>query len=1063
MKAPTADYSSLSQALSSKNSALQTSYSAKDASNWKSSYDIQQKSFELSKKSLDLSDKSLDLSNRSLDLQEEQTNVNGIINMTNAAVNLVEKSVGLYTAIKEAKQDDITQTLTQSSTAMANEWQTQLQMNSDYMTDTIDPVTGGATIALTEKGQKAYDALMEKYFPSDTKYGWGMDDTATQLKESLRVSCLTYAQSQGLQNIQTNADTVFTYNYEDALEADLTSGNIESIEVSDGAGGTKSLPLGTQSKALIDSRPYMTDDWRTAMYEKASADLISKRGTAIISDITQGYGDGTYINDAEARAALDTTIEAHLDTITDPTARTEAEKSIETAITSGIKTYFTNLQTSIIESDTDSYTSLKNLYETALVKKKGTDGKWTTGYYYSLFFDENDEPNPYITDGTYTTIMSSGTAKLKEIEDTAGTTFTSQVNKEFTELNNKYTSGQINATEYGSGVETIMSVYNDQTVDENGNVVITNWRVGSRASEAWEVYKAQLKTAMPEELSSNPMLAAKLDALFGTLFEGDDTSYNKLTGEQEARAASIKQDATDQLTALLMGDPSLWKDTNALYNKMDYILSQYTKEWMDFTNSSVTKVTAGQALTGTEVTGPFGDLMEQMTDEWSAEIEPYISADGTYDRSHGEPVMGVNDSLNNAITNLGTALNAEGAGITDTRAGSIKFKLNDDGTLYRDDDGNLEVESIVWSGVTNGTDTDVVYNLKKKKWSNGVSTGDTSGATNADLEQKEYEDAEATLLGGQQIEAIDGFLEDNAKPMYSDTISFLQDNCVIEEELDATLTIFYNRYKEGKFMPGESFDYYEDYMNSIVDTVVSSKGWSYNPNRVVTTRATVGNSTDTAPKTYREIDDTERAEQEAAQKAHRDAFKTSTTSEAQPAVEQTADTEETIEETTEKKETSTDAFKAAQTYATEHSRASAGDVYQYLKGFKDQSEFEDARQGLIYEVQNSNFLRSKVDDPEAVINGYADDIRKKNGWTAPQTDNSEYSSISFTEYLGGKDTVTEAEMSKFIEGSADPDKAVKEIKQAVYNGLRVNQTFNTSLNDYLTKKLAEVKKERKGN
>lgn len=890
MKAPTADYSSLSQALSSKNSALQTSYSAKDASNWKSSYDIQQKSFELSKKSLDLSDKSLNLSNRSLNLQEEQTNVNGIINMTNAAVNLVEKSVGLYTAIKEAKQDDITQTLTQSSTAMANEWQTQLQMNSDYMTDTIDPVTGGATIALTEKGQKAYDALMEKYFPSDTKYGWGMDDTASQLKESLRVSCLTYAQSQGLQNIQANADTVFTYNYEDALEADLTSGNIESVEVSDGAGGTKSLPLGTQSKALIDSRPYMTDDWRTAMYEKASADLISKRGTAIISDITQGYGDGTYINDAEARAALDTTIEAHLDTITDPTARADAEKSIETAITSGIKTYFANLQTSIIESDTDSYTTLKNLYETALVKKKGTDGKWTTGYYYSLFFDENDEPNPYITDGTYTTIMSSGTAKLKEIEDTAGTTFTSQVNKEFTELNNKYTSGQITATEYGSGVETIMSVYNDQTVDKDGNVVITDWRVGSRASEAWEVYKAQLKTAMPEELSSNPMLSAKLDALFGTLFEGDDTSYNKLTGEQKARAASIKQDATDQLTALLMGDPSLWKDTNALYNSMDYILSQYTKEWMDFTDTTVTKVNTWQTLTGTEVTGSFNALMDDFTREWSEDVEPYISADGTYDRSYGEPVMGVNDSLNSAITALGDRFNSEGAGITDTRAGSIKFKLKEDGSLDRDKDGNLIVKSIVWSGVTNGTGTDVVYDLATKKWTNGVSPDDTSGATNADLEQKEYEDAEAALAGGPQIEAIDGFLEDNAKPMYSDVISFLEDNCTTEEELDATLTILYNRYKEGRFMPGESFDYYEDYMNSIVDTVVSAKGWSYNPNRVVTTRATVtpskseediaaefhNNAFDTYQKKHSTSDTTEeesRREEQDAAADHISAFK----------------------------------------------------------------------------------------------------------------------------------------------------------------------------------------------
>lgn len=71
MKAPTADYSPLSQALSAKSSAKQAKYSAKDTSNWKNRYRIQQDSFSLSEDALDM--------------QESQTTWSGILNSIEAA------------------------------------------------------------------------------------------------------------------------------------------------------------------------------------------------------------------------------------------------------------------------------------------------------------------------------------------------------------------------------------------------------------------------------------------------------------------------------------------------------------------------------------------------------------------------------------------------------------------------------------------------------------------------------------------------------------------------------------------------------------------------------------------------------------------------------------------------------------------------------------------------------------------------------------------------------------------------------------------------------------------
>lgn len=76
-----------------------------------------------------------------------------------------------------------------------------------------------------------------------------------------------------------------------------------------------------------------------------------------------------------------------------------------------------------------------------------------------------------------------------------------------------------------------------------------------------------------------------------------------------------------------------------------------------------------------------------------------------------------------------------------------------------------------------------------------------------------------------------------------------------------------------------------------------------------------------------------------------------------------------------------DAFRAAQQYAKDHPKISTSELYQHLKSIDNKADFEDAVQGFIYEAQTSTFLKEKVEDPVAVINGYADDIRNK-VWSA---------------------------------------------------------------------------------
>lgn len=813
MKAPTADYSSLSQALSAKNNALQSSYAAKDASNWKSSYDIQQQSFNLSKKALSL--------------QEENTKFNGIANLVSSLGTLASKVAGWGEEIYSAHKDKGEQELTMNATQMSSEWQTLLNMNPDFMTEFDDPVTGAKTLGLSEKGQAAYEKLEAKYFPSDTKYGWGLDDTAEQLKQNLRVSAVSYAQSLALSNVQGQADIAYSYNLDYARESDLESGEMETVIGSDG----RVIPLGKQSKAVIDSHAEgKGSDWLMNQYIIESEKLISARTTRIQTDLSTGYSDGTYILDADARDASIKQMEAHLETITDPTTRENTRQAFISTITSGTKSYFDNLHNSIIEENNNAFSKMETLYETDLVRKKITEDTWSVGKYYSLFFstdeDGNVTANPYISTSTYTSIMSTGTSYLDNIKTLGGTSYTDEINAAFKKLNNDYESGRIDGKTYGAEFETIMSKFNDIITDEDGNTTIVNWRVGSRAEEAWAVYKAQFKEAMPVELSSNPIFTGALDSLFQTLFGSDDIVYSKLTGDELARAAQIKQEATDKMMAYLMNNPEGIKDTASFTNQLNSILSSYTKEWLSFVESTTNKVNAWDALTGQQVTKQFKTIMSEFTKNYSAQLEPYVTVAGTIDRSYNVTASGVNDAVSNAIAQLGAKLNAEGAGIEDTRNASIKVRLNDNGKPKKDSDGNLIADYIIWDVTSNGTTRKVVYDISGQTWdipSTPSSSGGNSGITTQIVEKEEKAAAEQVLEGGNQIETIESWLENRPSPSYMEIRDFLATNCINEQEFEATLNVLYNRYKEGSFLPEESLNSYKSLMDGVVLSVLSVK------------------------------------------------------------------------------------------------------------------------------------------------------------------------------------------------------------------------------------------------
>lgn len=164
------------------------------------------------------------------------------------------------------------------------------------------------------------------------------------------------------------------------------------------------------------------------------------------------------------------------------------------------------------------------------------------------------------------------------------------------------------------------------------------------------------------------------------------------------------------------------------------------------------------------------------------------------------------------------------------------------------------------------------------------------------------------------------------------------------------------------------------------------------------------------------------------------------------------------------KEIDSEAFRNAQTFAKEKSKAEIGSVYQYLKSINDEAEFEDAVNGLLYEAENSNYLLDKVDSPEDVINGYADDIRKKKGWGEHTAQEETKPIETVISKYKGKELKTEFIETYLNVYYDDIDTFAEDLKSAIRNGEIVYNDFSViagrykDVDSYIDATVAKVKK-----
>ncbi len=928
MKVPTADYSPLSQALSAVSSAKQASWSVKDASNWQNRYQIQQKSF-------DLQDQSYDLQQEAIDSGRFYNGVNLGLNVASIALETAEK-------IYNIKREEMGQEATNNATNLTTDFKAQLDLNEDY-TQIIENEDGSLSVGLSDKGLAAWNKTKEKYFPSGEKYGWGMDDTVSNLVDSTYASLNSYGSELAVSRVQQNTELAYSNNMSHALEFDLQSGEVATFDVDDGAGGTRTITVGAQQARVINSRASsMGPEWAQNQLIAASDQRRVALGNNIIADISKKYADGSYILDANAWSLSDAQIDEYLNTIMDPTDRLEAEENIKAAKSSAITSYFEDKQSSILSQDRDSYKALDTLYK-EVTDKDGNTYK---------FFTESK----YIEPSTYTSVRSSIKSSMDTIESAAGTVNTNAVQNGFKTYNAQFRAGQISGKDYAVKVDNLMAT----TYCNDDGTPNYNWRENP---EALQVYQTQIEELLPDNVASDDSFKTSWNIAWQTALNvGDGTLYKDLTPEKQEYANLIKSDMLKEITEAVLTDPSVAIDPKAYADALKDISRRYNAKWIDYINSDVGKAGLVDTVTGKDAVDMARKSVDELIKADSTGILNSITPNGYLDRT-GDPFLpGVNDRINETITLIGTyGRDVEGLNI-EPNTGTLKFKMDENGSPSIDKKGNPILESVEWNNIIlpNGERGTVSYSVESDEWiyegrvskkmssdaeykaeriQEGIVTSQESGKVPESMQVKN----QAVELSDRSLKEVDTFLnktervttedeetgnevvEEVSAVDETDIRDFIGTHAKTEAEVSAYIDEFKDRHANGEVMTDISDEEFDKLMESIRYSFKNIK-----------------------------VDDSKSSRLQLKDNHVRVSY----------GADKNASQSESDNTSTYTK------------WVNNHQSAGPGEVYQYLKSLDD-SELEQAIEEMKEQVDGAGFLKEKFNDPKRALDNYLKKIREE--------------------------------------------------------------------------------------
>lgn len=661
MKAPTADYSPLSQALSAKSSAIQSGYAAKDASNWKSRYKIQQKSLDLQKQSIDNSDK--------------WNTANAVINGLGLVLDAASLAVN-YKDQKEALDKD-------NENLKANQgWNLYGQQANEIIAKYGDKAysenkvveygaNGREEKTYTQINPEMQRELNEKFTEVfGSQEDWSEDAwnaiqnnkqiASSALRESMWQSYNKAVSTQNANLLNTQYNGLMT----EAVQNEGTS--MMPFTYSDGNGGTTTGYVPKSVYNLISNLSSVPDATKTNMLISAAEDYKAQRLSYVTGSVVDAIKGGDLLLNEDGMHEAASMISNVLDGITDKEQRKLAEDSISKAITGAVSDYFTETFGNI---DDNSKTRQSDY---SLIKDALAPG----GTYDAFFSGELKE---YIAPSTRTTLRTNVESTISAIETANGSKDADAIAQGIEDLKlRKEQNPNLSATEMTEGFRAIFrSVY--------GN----DWE---QDPEAVRVYNDKILSLMPKNLSTDPLVVATVKGATPIVFSGIE-DYDKLSDEQKAKLEIAKQYACDAITSAVLADPGKAFDTVAWSNLVWNAVRDYDAAYFD-------------SIEWTADNGyqSYSDYILSVTDgggKWyeATDIDPRdFSAMGRIGLNGMNLDRGRSEKVVEAISEIGSYINdTEGFKLDGIAGAQFQYQMDESGNPVLDEDGNPKLQALVWN------------------------------------------------------------------------------------------------------------------------------------------------------------------------------------------------------------------------------------------------------------------------------------------------------------------------------------------------------------------------------
>lgn len=549
MKAPTADYSPLSQAMNARSSAIQAGYAAKDAGNWSSRMAISENQIKAS---------------------NMWTGIGLGLNLAQLGVNYAQKL------------EDINESKDNQNGALAS---TEAQNNVDKVL--MDWQKSGKPMMVKDHatGQDTWDYDLERQVRDAVgsaygKYEFKTKDQGTMQKvqDNTINSVLNSMQSSWMNQQANDANNAFKLNYgtlmTDAYQNEGTP--MVSVSVPAGDGTTRMLQVPSSVNRAIDSMTYWTPEQKDLYRAMAAEDYANGKASFSIEQLYTALSTGRFVSaDAEGNMTFDAEsfqkamdyVSANIDQISNVQNRDDMREKAKAGFSAGASHFIASQISEANDSGINVATKIEN------ISKALQDGGWM----HSMFYDKDGNPYELMQEGTLAAARTNAANTVDEYVKMNGTENSTTVKNGFDSIKrNPSLSPSAKVTKAN---EVMVAAY--------GN----DWRIND---EAMSVYHQNLYDIMSQTLKDSGQLSNSVSLALSSAYKGLTSVKDVLASDEKGKqfAMQIEADMEKRLWNYILSsdeNSSAAFDEGEMVRQLTTMAGDYTSQWAGFLATNTNK------------------------------------------------------------------------------------------------------------------------------------------------------------------------------------------------------------------------------------------------------------------------------------------------------------------------------------------------------------------------------------------------------------------------------------------------------------------------------------------